>query len=214
MQRPGKGICTVRTPYPLRHIATVNAGHLSVQASAVGYTLTYFTTPKPQLVTWTVVGLTIAKFKPLMLHWLLAGVKVKLKILLWPTVSQPVSVSSTHLGPKTRYLLLSQSFEFVDEGCCLCRDDGSVVYNCCWHSPAQSFFGPSPAEPMTIFYCLRFETPPTWRARSPYLYRPKTGWHSYTPRHWVPFSSSPTTRRTTVETFEPALTRGSSLAGV
>jgi hypothetical protein len=28
---------------------------------------------------------------------------------------------------------------------------------------------------MTIFYRLRFETPPTWRARPPYLYSPGTG---------------------------------------
>jgi hypothetical protein len=27
---------------------------------------------------------------------------------------------------------------------------------------------------------------------SPYLYPPGTGWPSYTPRHWVPFSSPPT----------------------
>jgi hypothetical protein len=27
---------------------------------------------------------------------------------------------------------------------------------------------------MTIFYCLKFETPPTWRARSPFLYPPGT----------------------------------------
>jgi hypothetical protein len=27
----------------------------------------------------------------------------------------------------------------------LWREDGSVVYNCCWSSPAQSFSGPSPA---------------------------------------------------------------------
>jgi hypothetical protein len=47
----------------------------------------------------------------------------------------------------------------------------------------------------TIFYSLRFETHPTWRARSPYLYPPGTGWPSYTPRHWVSFSSPPTTRR-------------------
>jgi hypothetical protein len=26
--------------------------------------------------------------------------------------------------------------------------------------------------------------PPTWRARSPYLYLPGTGWPSYNPRHW------------------------------
>jgi hypothetical protein len=62
---------------------------------------------------------------------------------------------------------------------------------------------------MTIFYCLRFETPQTWRARSPYLYLPGTGWPSYTPRDWVPFSPPPTTRRATVEVFEPASTQGS-----
>jgi hypothetical protein len=34
---------------------------------------------------------------------------------------------------------------------------------------------PSPAGLMTTFYCLRFETPLTWRATSPYLYPPGTG---------------------------------------
>jgi hypothetical protein len=48
-------------------------------------------------------------------------------------------------------------------------DDRSVVYNCCWPSSAQSFSGPSPVGLMTIFYCLRYETSPTWRARSPYI---------------------------------------------
>jgi hypothetical protein len=47
------------------------------------------------------------------------------------------------------------------------------------------FLGPSPVGPVTIFYCLRFETLPTWRARSSYSYPPGTGWPSYTPRHWV-----------------------------
>jgi hypothetical protein len=37
-------------------------------------------------------------------------------------------------------------------------------------SPAQSFSGPSTARIMTKCYCLRFETPPTWRAGSPFLY--------------------------------------------
>jgi hypothetical protein len=31
---------------------------------------------------------------------------------------------------------------------------------------------------VTIFYCLRFVTLPTWTARSPYLYSPGTGWPS------------------------------------
>jgi hypothetical protein len=56
---------------------------------------------------------------------------------------------------------------------------------------------------MITVYCLRFETPPTWRARSHYLYPSGTGWHGYTPRHWVPFSSPPTTRKATVEVFDP-----------
>jgi hypothetical protein len=73
-------------------------------------------------------------------------------------------------------------------------------------SPAQSFSGQSPAGLMTIFYCLRFETPPTWRARSPYLYPPGIWWPSYTPRHWVPFRRLLWTRRATVEVFDPAST--------
>jgi hypothetical protein len=89
----------------------------------------------------------------------------------------------------------------------LWREDGCVIYNCCWPSPTQSFPGPSPPWLMTTFYCLRFETPPTWRARSPYLYTPGTRWPGYTPRHWVPFSSPPTTRRANVEVFFSASTR-------
>jgi hypothetical protein len=79
----------------------------------------------------------------------------------------------------------------------------------CWSSPAQLFSGPSSASLMIIFCCLKFETPPTWRARPPYLYPPGTGWPSYVyiPRHWVPFSSPSTTCRATVEVFEPASTR-------
>jgi hypothetical protein len=49
-----------------------------------------------------------------------------------------------------------------------------LSFICCWSSPAQSFSGPSSAGPITIIYCLRFETPPTWRARSPHLYPPGT----------------------------------------
>jgi hypothetical protein len=60
---------------------------------------------------------------------------------------------------------------------------------------------------MTIFDCLRPETAPTWRARSAYFYPPGTGWPGYNRRHWVPFSSPPTTLRDTVDVFGPASTR-------
>jgi hypothetical protein len=42
--------------------------------------------------------------------------------------------------------------------CPLWREDGSVVYNCCWPSPAQSFSGLSPVGLVAIFYWLIFET--------------------------------------------------------
>jgi hypothetical protein len=90
------------------------------------------------------------------------------------------------------------------------REDGSTVYNCCWPSPAQSFSGPSPAR-LIAFLLSQIETPPAWRARSPCLYPSVTGWPSYAPRHWVPFSSPPTTRRAPVEVFEPASTRADEL---
>jgi hypothetical protein len=58
----------------------------------------------------------------------------------------------------------------------------------CWALPAHSFSGLIPSRLITIFYSLKFETPSTWRAMSRYLYPPGTGWPSYIPRHWVPFS--------------------------
>jgi hypothetical protein len=41
-------------------------------------------------------------------------------------------------------------------------DRAGVIYNCVWSSPAQSFSERSTAGLMAIFYCLRFETPPTY----------------------------------------------------
>jgi hypothetical protein len=122
------------------------------------------------------------------------------------SVGQSVLVTNTHLGLTSRSLLLSDSCGFVDVGRSLWQENGSAVYNYCWFSPAQSFLGPSPAGPVTIFHCLRFEVYPTWRAWSPYLYPLGTRWSSYTPRHWVPFLSPPMTYSTMVEVFEPATT--------
>jgi hypothetical protein len=87
------------------------------------------------------------------------GNQVKVKVTLWLTVSQSVSLCvKPHLGLMTSYLLLFNSYSLVFLGRSLWREDESVVYNCCWLSPAQSFSGPSPMELATIFYCLRFET--------------------------------------------------------
>jgi hypothetical protein len=55
------------------------------------------------------------------------------------------------------------------------------------------------AQNLKPYFTVSSETLPTWRAKFPYLYPPGTGWPSYTPRHWVPFMSSVTTRRATLE---------------
>jgi hypothetical protein len=73
---------------------------------------------------------------------------------------------------------------------------------------ASAFSGPSPAGFVTIFYCLRFETPQTG-SPGPRIYIPQEqGGSVITPGHWVPFSSPPTIRKSTVEVFESASTRG------
>jgi hypothetical protein len=76
----------------------------------------------------------------------------RVKAMLRWTTSRPVCLG---LKPrrvlKTRFLLLSGSCRFVDVEHPLWREDGSVVYNCCWPLPAQSFSGPNPAGLMTIF---------------------------------------------------------------
>jgi hypothetical protein len=64
-------------------------------------------------------------------------------------------------------------------------------------------------ESREIHALSRIRCSPTWTSRSPYLYPQGTMRLSYIPRYWFPFSSPPTTRRATVEIFEPASTRGS-----
>jgi hypothetical protein len=47
-------------------------------------------------------------------------------------------------------LLLSDSSGFVDVRCSLWWEDRSVIYNCCWPSPVQSFLGLNPMGLVTI----------------------------------------------------------------
>jgi hypothetical protein len=70
--------------------------------------------------------------------------------------------------------------------------------------PVQSVLGPSSLGLTTIIYFLGFETLPTWRSRSLYLYYPPP--KNYLPRHWVLFLSSLMTHRAMVEVFKPAST--------
>jgi hypothetical protein len=50
----------------------------------------------------------------------------------------------------------------------------------------QSLLGPRPSELMTIFYCLVWDSPNLEGQVPAFI---STRWPSYTPEHWVPFSS-------------------------
>jgi hypothetical protein len=66
--------------------------------------------------------------------------QVEAKITLRPTVSRPVSHGvKPHLGPKTRFSLLSDIYVFVDVGCPLWREDGSVTISSTWHLYLQAY---------------------------------------------------------------------------
>jgi hypothetical protein len=56
---------------------------------------------------------------------------------------------------------------------------------------------------MITFYCLRFETPPTWKARSPYLYPQEEGGPVVPQSTGFLFR-----RRAAVEVLEPSYTQG------
>jgi hypothetical protein len=85
-------------------------------------------------------------------------------------------MSSTHLGPRSDCYYCQTALSDERTGLSF-----TIAVGLCQGNNSQ----PSPMGLMTTFYCLRLESPPTWRARSPYLYPPGTGWPSYTPIHWV-----------------------------
>jgi hypothetical protein len=84
---------------------------------------------------------------------------LSLSLMLRPTVSRPACLAIKHpSGAYDPSLLLSEICGCVDVGRYLRREDGSLIYNCCRSSSAQSFLGMSPVSLVTIFSCLSYET--------------------------------------------------------
>jgi hypothetical protein len=112
--------------------------------------------------------------------------KFKFKLYCdWWSVNQLILVSDPLWGPWPDFNFLFWQFF---SSCRMPSPTRGWVCNLqCSHSLVRVAQDPYP------YVTVSSETPPSWRARSPYLYPPGTGWPSYTPRHWVPFMSSLTT---------------------
>jgi hypothetical protein len=86
------------------------------------------------------------------------------------------------------FCFLSDDCGFLDVRHPLWRENGYVIYCTIASGPCQSSDSRvEVSQNSRPYFTVPFETPPTWRTRSPYLYPPGTGWPSYTPGHWVPF---------------------------
>jgi hypothetical protein len=82
---------------------------------------------------------------------------LSLSFILRSTVSRPVYLGIKYPPGAYDQIFIFVICGFVDVGRSLWREDGSVVYNCSWSSPVESFSGPSLIGLVMIFCCLRFE---------------------------------------------------------
>jgi hypothetical protein len=90
----------------------------------------------------------------------------QVKVMLWLTVSRLLCLGvESKLGPKTRFLLLSDSWRVTDVGAF-----ASAVIR-----------GSESRETRDHIVLSQIRNSLTWRARSRYLYPPGAGWPGYTP---------------------------------
>jgi hypothetical protein len=123
------------------------------------------------------------------------------------SVGQSILVSGTHLGPATYFspsFFCFDSCWFLDVRHPPWREDGSVIYSysCFWTLSDQWLSGPGPAELMTVFYCLIWDSLNLEGQVSIFIPPPpEKGGQVIPPGQWVPYLSPLTTRRATVEVF-------------
>jgi hypothetical protein len=129
---------------------------------------------------------------------------LKLKLSYdWQSVGQSVLVSGSQLEPMIRFFFTVRQLRVS-----WCGAPSLISGWVCNSLVQQLLLGiaivvtlVSKSRKTCDYFTVSSETPPTWGARSPYLYPAGTGWPSYTPIHWVPFSTPLMTRRARLEVF-------------
>jgi hypothetical protein len=122
---------------------------------------------------------------------------LEVEVNLRLTVSPPACLGVRHPSGTHNQLFFQLEISFRQLWLCyFCstlsdEKTGSVIYCTIASGPCQSSHSwvevPQNSWP---YFTVSSETPPTWKARSPYLYPPGTGWPCYTSGHWVPFYDS------------------------
>jgi hypothetical protein len=148
-----------------------------MQDSAVDYALTYFTTPKRLLVTWTAVCLTTAKSEPLMLSLLKPNSKLCYDRR---SVGQSASMSwfrATTWGPRPDFYYYQTVAGVLMWGA-LSDERKGLSFTTAAGLASAVILGSETLGIHDHIILSQSQDSPTWRTRSLYLYLPGTEWPS------------------------------------